>query len=113
MKRLMLVAGVLSLLILLPVAAHAVCNKASAEVASVQVLPGPVDSPTAANATIYLRHPSSTSAASFFATTTNLNIINAALNAVHARTKVSITGDAAACPPTAGNIGVISRFTTD
>jgi len=110
MKSVMLVTGVLSLFALVPNAAEAVCVKNQAEVASVQVLPGA--SATAANATIFLRHPLSTSPASFFGTTTNLNVINAALNAVHTRTKVSITGDASACPAT-GNIGVISRFQTD
>ena len=110
MKKLMLVPAVLGLLTLLPVAADASCAKNQAEVAAVQVTPG--GTATAANATIFLRHPSSTSPASFFATTTNLNVITAALNAVHTRTKVSITGNADACPAN-GNIGVVSRFQTD
>jgi hypothetical protein len=111
MKIRMLGAGVLGLLGLVPAAAHAACVKNQAEVASVQVVPGA--GATAATATVFLRHPNSTSPASFSATTTNLNVINAALNAVHTRTKVSITGDAASCPSPSGNIGVISRFQTD
>ena len=113
MKRLVVVAGVLGLLGLVPVAAEAACLKAQAEVAAVQVIPGPAAGPaTAASATVFLRHPLSTSPASFSATTTNVNVISAALNAVHTRTKVTVTGDAATCPPS-GNIGVISRFQTD
>lgn len=111
MNILVVVAALLAVLGLVPGAADAACVKNQAEVASVQVVPGA--GTTAATATVFLRHPNSTSPASFSATTTNLNVINAALNAVHTRTKVSITGDAASCPSPSGNIGVISRFQTD
>jgi hypothetical protein len=111
MKALLLVAGVLSLVSLVPGAAQAACLKKQAEVASVLVVPG--TGATAASATVFLRHPNSTSPASFSATTTNLNVISAALNAVHTRTKVSITGDAGSCPSGSGSIGAISKFQTD
>ena len=108
---LMLAAGMVSLLALVADVAQAACVRNQAEIASVQVVPG--TGATAATAIIFLRHPNSASPASFSATSTNLNVINAALKAVHTRTKVSVTGDAGTCPSPSGSIGAISRFQTD
>jgi hypothetical protein len=110
MKRVLGGLGVLAAFGVLSATADAACTKTNAEVARVAIVPG--GTATAATATISLRHPNSRSEASFTATSTNANVIAAALNAVHTRTKVTVTGDAATCPST-GSIGVVQTFTTD
>lgn len=103
-------AGILAVLGLLPVVADAACTKSNAEVARVTLQPG--GTATTASATIFLRHPNSRSEAVFSAFSENSNVITAALNAAHTRTKVTVTGDAATCPAS-GSIGSVTTFTTD
>lgn len=109
MNKLLAAAGVVVMLGLVPAVADATCTKSNAEVARVAVVPGGTAS--AATATIHLRSTSRAEAL-FTATSTNLNVIAAALHAVHTRTKVTVTGNATSCPAE-GSIGVVQTFTTD